>query len=62
MDFRDIPSSMYECLLEGYLPELRDPESNIIAAVKELVDIQSIASLKGYVQLTPLEKDLRSSK
>ena len=47
---------MSECLFEGHLPEVKGPESNFLDVVEELVAIQSITSLRGYVQQTTLKK------
>lgn len=44
---------MSECLFEGHLPEVKGPESNILAVVEELVTLQSIASPTGHIQQTP---------
>ncbi|KAG5586833.1 hypothetical protein H5410_047267 [Solanum commersonii] len=51
---------MSERLFEGDLPEGRGTESSIRATGTELVAIQSLASLRGDVQPTLLEQELRS--
>ncbi|KAH0745929.1 hypothetical protein KY285_007586 [Solanum tuberosum] len=55
-----VSSTMSERLFDGDLPEGKGPESNILAAGAELVTVQSLASLRGNVQPTLLEQELRS--
>ena len=54
--FRAMPSSMSKCFFEGDLPKVKGPESNFVDVVEELVAIQSITSVRGYVQQTTLKK------
>ena len=56
VDFRAMASSKSECLFEGDLPKVKGPESNFVDVVEELVAIQSITSVRGYVQQTTLKK------
>uniref|UniRef100_M1E1B6 Uncharacterized protein n=1 Tax=Solanum tuberosum TaxID=4113 RepID=M1E1B6_SOLTU len=60
VDSRVVSSTMSERLFEGDFPEGRGPESYILAAGAELVVVQSLASLRGDVQPTLLEPELRS--
>ncbi|KAG5576035.1 hypothetical protein H5410_056169 [Solanum commersonii] len=55
-----ISSTMSETLFKGDLPKGKGLESCILAAGAELVAIQSLASLRGYIQPTLLEHELRS--
>ncbi|KAH0644900.1 hypothetical protein KY284_032784 [Solanum tuberosum] len=57
---RGVSSIMFERLFDGDLLEGKGPESNILTAGAELVDVQSLASLRGDVQPTLLEQELRS--
>ncbi|KAG5571903.1 hypothetical protein H5410_061669 [Solanum commersonii] len=57
---RAVSSTMSEQLLEGDLPEGRGLESSILVAGVELVVVQSLALLRGDVQPTLLELELRS--
>ncbi|KAH0669648.1 hypothetical protein KY285_025488 [Solanum tuberosum] len=57
---REVFSTMSGRLFDGDLPEGKGPESNILAAGAELVAVQSLASLRGDVQPTLLEQELRS--
>ncbi|KAH0633532.1 hypothetical protein KY284_036318 [Solanum tuberosum] len=57
---REVSSTMSERLFDGDLPEGKGSESNILAAGKKLVVVQSLASLRGDVQPTLLEQELRS--
>ncbi|KAH0650489.1 hypothetical protein KY284_030401 [Solanum tuberosum] len=60
VDSTAVSSTMSELLFDGDLPEGRGPESNILAAVVELVAVQSLASLRGDAKPTLLEQELRS--
>ncbi|KAG5576190.1 hypothetical protein H5410_056324 [Solanum commersonii] len=62
MASRAVSSIMSKRLFEGDFPEERGPESNILAAGVELVVVQSLASLRGDVQPTLLDTELRSPK
>ncbi|KAH0757545.1 hypothetical protein KY290_021038 [Solanum tuberosum] len=53
-------SSMSERFLEEDLPEGKGTKSNILATTEELVADQSLALLRGDIQLTLLEQELRS--
>ncbi|KAG5586704.1 hypothetical protein H5410_047138 [Solanum commersonii] len=55
-----VSSTMSERLFNGYLPKGKGVESNILAVAAELVAVQSLASLRGDVQPTLLEQELRS--
>ncbi|KAH0757669.1 hypothetical protein KY290_021162 [Solanum tuberosum] len=57
---RDLSSSMSERLLEGDLPEGKGRKSNILATTEELVVVQSLAFLRGDIQPTLLEQELKS--
>ncbi|KAH0732764.1 hypothetical protein KY285_003610 [Solanum tuberosum] len=57
---RGLSSTMSERLFNGDLPQGKGPESNILTAGEELVDLKSLASLRGDVQPTLLEQELRS--
>jgi len=56
----DVSSTMSERLFEGDLPEGKGPKSCILVVGAELVVVQSLASLRGDVQSTILEHELRS--
>ncbi|KAH0738304.1 hypothetical protein KY290_037009 [Solanum tuberosum] len=55
-----VSSTMSERLFEGDLPEGKGMESNILATTKELVVVQSLASLIRDTQPMLLEKECRS--
>ncbi|KAG5581746.1 hypothetical protein H5410_052373 [Solanum commersonii] len=57
---RGVSSTMSERLFDRDLPEGKDPELNILIAGVELMVVQSLASLRGDVQPTLLEQELRS--
>ncbi|KAG5611315.1 hypothetical protein H5410_022596 [Solanum commersonii] len=52
-------STMSKRLFAGDFPEGKGPKSNILAVAAELVVIQSLASLRGDVQPSLLEQELR---
>ncbi|KAH0722301.1 hypothetical protein KY290_004983 [Solanum tuberosum] len=54
-----VSSTMSERLFEGDLPEGKGIKSNILAAAEELVVVQSLASLRGYTQISLLEEECR---
>ncbi|KAH0679519.1 hypothetical protein KY284_020604 [Solanum tuberosum] len=55
-----VSSTMSKRLFDGDLPERKGPKSNILAVAAELVVVQSLASLRGDVQPSLLEQELRS--
>ncbi|KAG5606448.1 hypothetical protein H5410_027940 [Solanum commersonii] len=55
-----VSSTMSGRLFDRGLLEGKGPESNILVAGAELVAVQSLASLRGDVQPTLLEQELRS--
>ncbi|KAH0665346.1 hypothetical protein KY290_027599 [Solanum tuberosum] len=57
---RPVSSAISERLFEGDFPEGKGIESNILAAIEELVVVQSLASLRGDIQPTFLEQESRS--
>ncbi|KAH0743061.1 hypothetical protein KY290_031054 [Solanum tuberosum] len=57
---RVVSSTMSKNLFEGDLPDDKGPESIILAAAEESVVVQSLASLRGDVQPTMLEQELKS--
>ncbi|KAG5629911.1 hypothetical protein H5410_001628 [Solanum commersonii] len=59
---RAVSFTMSERLFEGESPEGRGLESSILVAGVELVVVQSLSSLKGDVQLTLLEPELKSQE
>ncbi|KAG5621646.1 hypothetical protein H5410_006864 [Solanum commersonii] len=55
-----VSSAIPEKLFEADLPKGKGPDSCILTAGAELVDVQSLALLKGDTQPTLLEQELRS--
>ncbi|KAH0639108.1 hypothetical protein KY290_036402 [Solanum tuberosum] len=57
---RAVSSTMSEQLFEGDLPEGKGTKSNILTTAEELVVVQILASLRGDIQPTLLDQELRS--
>ncbi|KAG5581233.1 hypothetical protein H5410_051860 [Solanum commersonii] len=57
---RGVSSTMSERLFDGDLSKRKGPEVSILIPGEELVDVQSLSSLRGNVQPTLLEQKLRS--